>query len=64
MHICKKDSGNETHFYQNQKDSDNSEEEPINCHEMDEGTKGTDPELIDFPMSPDIQYINIASQNH
>ena len=61
MHICTKDAGNETHFYQNQKDSDNSDKVPINCHEMDEDMKGADPELIDFPLSPDIQYNNTAS---
>ena len=30
------------------------------AHEMDEDMKGTDPELIDFPLSRDIQY-NTAS---
>ena len=60
-HICTEDSDNETHFCQNQKDSDNSEEVSINCHEMDEDMKGTDAELIDFPLSRDIQYNNTAS---
>ena len=66
-----KDSGNETHFNQNQKDSfnvphsfsgdkfcfsDNSGEEvPINCPEIDEDMKATDPELTDFPLSPDLK---------
>lgn len=71
MHICMKDSGIETHFNQNQKDSfnvphsfsgdkfcfsDSSEEEvQINCPEIDEDMKGTEPELTDFPLSPDLR---------
>ena len=49
---------NVPHFFSGDKFclSDHFEQEvPINCHEINEGMKGTDPEQTDFPSSSDLR---------
>lgn len=65
-HVCPDSSGDEIH-----RDADDAPqllsngnlcngdgletESPINCHEEDEGIDGTEAELIDSPLSPDLR---------